>query len=659
MGKKNKSNSSLGKSLVRDRFRGRNGKFVADKSMLHTTELLDGYDWGRLNLQSVTEESSFQEFLSTAELAGTEFQAEKLNITFVNPKSNVGLLSDSEKMTKIIAHEKHKHLIQIPRRPFWTPKMSAEELQCLERDNFLKWRRSLAELQEEEGLLLTPFEKNLEFWRQLWRVIEKSDVIVQIVDARNPLLFRCEDLENYVKDISEDKVNLILINKADFLTKNQREIWAKYFESVGIRIAFFSAIIEEKKTNKKTNEDKNETQNNADLETTNVEILKLKVGKLEENVDKAANALSHIINKVEKLLNKPNSSETISLEKSDTVKNLTSHEDNVIINNNGEATSECINILTSRPQSPDISNSPEILTREELIQFFKVTHSGKKVTEGLTTIGMVGYPNVGKSSTINNLMTVKKVSVSATPGKTKHFQTLFLDKDILLCDCPGLVMPSFVFTKAEMIINGILPIDQMRDHVPPINLICNLIPRHILEDKYGLMLPKPLEGEDPERPPFAEELLNAYGYNRGFMTANGQPDNPRAARYILKDFVNGKLLFAHAPPNVNQNEYQIWPQRKNNGCINRTLPPRQARAIRSNRITSEDLDNSFFYSKTQGLHVKGQIIPNIGANHIIREASLESQQSLRCDKPWKKINKYENKKKREKLRRVYAHLDEH
>lgn len=42
---------------------------------LHTSELADGYEWGRLNLQSVTEESDLNEFLSTAKLAGTEFAA--------------------------------------------------------------------------------------------------------------------------------------------------------------------------------------------------------------------------------------------------------------------------------------------------------------------------------------------------------------------------------------------------------------------------------------------------------------------------------------------------------------------------------------------------------------------------------------------------------
>lgn len=43
----------------------------------------DGYEWGRLNLQSVTAESSLQEFLSTAELANREFIAEKLNVKYV------------------------------------------------------------------------------------------------------------------------------------------------------------------------------------------------------------------------------------------------------------------------------------------------------------------------------------------------------------------------------------------------------------------------------------------------------------------------------------------------------------------------------------------------------------------------------------------------
>jgi large subunit GTPase 1 len=50
--------------------------------------------------------------------------------------------------------------------------------------------------------------------------------------------------------------------------------------------------------------------------------------------------------------------------------------------------------------------------------------------------------------------------------------------------------------------------------------------------------------------PTAEEILIAYAVARGFgKTGQGQPDESRAARYILKDYVNGKLLFCHPPPN--------------------------------------------------------------------------------------------------------------
>jgi ribosome biogenesis GTPase A len=83
-------------------------------------------------------------------------------------------------------------------------------------------------LQDAQALLLTPFERNLSVWRQLWRTLERSQLVVQIVDARNPLAFRCEDLEAYVSEVKageEDhgtRKNLLLINKSDLLTQGQR-----------------------------------------------------------------------------------------------------------------------------------------------------------------------------------------------------------------------------------------------------------------------------------------------------------------------------------------------------------------------------------------------------------------------------------------------------
>lgn len=442
---------------------------------LHTTEIQDGYDWGRLNLQSVTEESSFQEFLRTAELAGTEFQAEKLNIQFVNPKSNVGLLTKFEREAAEKKHIDKKDLLKIPRRPKWSAETTAEDLHTQENQSFLEWRRGLAMLQEDEGLIMTPYEKNLEFWRQLWRVVERSDVVVQIVDARNPLLFRSEDLEKYVKEVSSDKMNMILVNKADFLTEQQRISWAKYFDKEQIKVAFYSATLAAEENSKllesitEENERKSQSDDDDDDgdDVANSNENDISVNSLKE----AANEIVESVNKAEQQLE----------------------------------------IIEQKLRIDHSLNDPQILTRSELIELFRKIHHGPKVTDSVSTIGLVGYPNVGKSSTINSLMIEKKVSVSATPGKTKHFQTLYLENDILLCDCPGLVMPSFVLTKAEMILNGILPIDQMRDHVPAVNILCSQIPRHVLEDKYGIMIAKPQEGDDPNRPPYSEELLLAYG----------------------------------------------------------------------------------------------------------------------------------------------------
>ena len=103
--------------------------------------------------------------------------------------------------------------------------------------------RYLARLAEGQRLLLTPYERNIQVWRQLWRVIERSHLIVQIVDARNPLTFRCKDLEDYVSEVGigpsavvdEEtgelieqqerkgiRRSLLLINKSDLLTRAQR-----------------------------------------------------------------------------------------------------------------------------------------------------------------------------------------------------------------------------------------------------------------------------------------------------------------------------------------------------------------------------------------------------------------------------------------------------
>lgn len=320
----------------------------------------------------------------------------------------------------------------------------------------------------------------------MWRVVERSDVIVQIVDARNPLLFRCDDLEKYVKEVDETKTNLLLINKADFLTLEQRQAWADYFTNLGVDIAFFSALDPTEEA-EKIIEEEEEIEDGDEEEEKSSYVS----GSESESEYESAEEECQQENLDKKDSNKPVEEE----ESKDNDKTTPETEKD-----------------TEESSNSFIKNSPEIFSRLGLIDFFKSMGINRKTyTPGVTTIGLVGYPNVGKSSTINAIFTEKKVSVSATPGKTKHFQTLFVDKELLLCDCPGLVMPSFVCTKAEMVLNGILPIDQLRDHVPSVTLLGTMIPRHVLEDTYGIMLPAPMDGEDPDRPPTSEEILNTWG----------------------------------------------------------------------------------------------------------------------------------------------------
>ncbi|MBH0219665.1 hypothetical protein GH793_15910 [Listeria monocytogenes] len=75
--------------------------------------------------------------------------------------------------------------LDFPRRPPWNYGMCREELLRKEKvvfDEFLKALRS-----KNSSDTLSHFEHNLETWRQLWRVLEMSDVVLLIVDIRHPI----------------------------------------------------------------------------------------------------------------------------------------------------------------------------------------------------------------------------------------------------------------------------------------------------------------------------------------------------------------------------------------------------------------------------------------------------------------------------------------
>lgn len=653
MGKKN--NPDLGKSIIRRRGKNKANIKHAD-SWLHYGEL--DSDTGAHNIQSITEQSDLDNFLATAQLAGTDFTAEKLNTKVVTAWHNEGLLSsEAEAAIKQAQHE-YQDFLRIPRRPSWDEKTTATELDEMERESFLEWRRKLAEVQEKEHIILTPFERNIDFWRQLWRVIERSDVIVQIVDARNPLLFRCEDLEKYVTEVDANKCNLVLINKADFLTAEQRHCWARYFKDRELPVAFWSAKLENERLTALGEAD-NDTTEGQEMEVKEVneeeesrdeqtETIALKLSEVavegdSDTEDPSHEQLDHVNSLVE------SHSHAMPTQKADELcRNIAKDCDpvSVTIDSSSDETLSQDDAEISTQTADEYSG--RLLTKYELLTLCRMLHRQKYCKEDdanplLTTVGLVGYPNVGKSSTINALLNEKKVAVSVTPGRTKHFQTLFVNDEILLCDCPGLVFPSFVSTKADMILNGILPIDQMRDHVPPVSLLCQRIPRNVLEAVYGINLTAPQEEEDPNRAPLSHELLSAYGYMRGFMTSHGVPDVSRSARYVLKDYVKGKLLFCTAPPGEDETLFQQMGH-KHQKLIEFESSKPQAKHVASKQGL-HGIDKDFFNQEHVRVFTRGVISSpmtrGVGAS--------EATGSAVPYKPWKKHRK---KDKKEKLRRL-------
>ncbi|OWB56909.1 hypothetical protein B5S28_g2827 [[Candida] boidinii] len=554
---KNKNTIGLGRNIQNVRAKENRVVYLPDGELRFTT---DKHEANWVKLRSVTQENALDEFLNTAELADTDFTAEKgssVKIIQINNRSvdnkdglNPYLLTKEEEEAKFNIQKQFQNELTVPRRPKWNESMSKFQLERLENDAFLEWRRQLAHLQENNDLLLTPFERNIMVWKQLWRVIERSDLVVQIVDARNPLLFRSIDLEKYVKELNPLKRNLLLVNKADLLTFEQRLEWVRYFQKHNIRYTFFSAA--------KANEILELEKEQEELDALNNRYNEYDDEDDEDDDDDEEEEEEEEDDEEEEELDESDyddelSEELTDDEEVDEVAEAKKEEQEEEDEEQKEQLIESTEI--SEEDEEELKQLTRIITVQELEELL-LGEAPEPLTEAppgqpqRVQIGLVGYPNVGKSSTINALVGSKKVSVSSTPGKTKHFQTILLSDRVILCDCPGLVFPNFAFTNAELVCNGVLPIDQLREYTGPAQLVAQRIPKYFIEAVYGIAIPTRSAEEGGKGYPTSEELLTAYARSRGYMTQGfGSADEARAARYILKDYVNGKLLYIEPPLN--------------------------------------------------------------------------------------------------------------
>jgi large subunit GTPase 1 len=489
--------------------------------------------------KSVLELQNVDDFLIQADLANREFMSEREGVVVMDPTSHAyagppRVQWADKNSASFVSQE-----LSVPRRPPWDETTTPQELDVMERQTFLDWRRGIATKEDElmrtnSITSVTPFEKNIEVWRQLWRVLERSTCLLQLVDARNPLFYLSDDLKAYAKSLG--KPMMVLINKSDYLSRAQRKLWHEYLTERGWDPIFFSAWKEQQKLDAAAFELRRAEEQANDQRLHEEDI----VADVESREDPDSD---------------DNDSETFDRGDDDDAESYSPHEDELQLPEDLSTDGCGVDVPLSREQ-----------LMETMMNFAQEHGCQPDERSGNIQFGMVGFPNVGKSSVINVLVGSSKhshgivrVGVASQPGKTKHFQTLFLPDrdDMMLVDCPGLVFPSFVSNTADLIAAGVYPISQMRDHWPVINLICQRIPREIINAQYGIALPVPSTLDMRERGltqlpiPTADEFLTTYCVARGMLAASsGVPDYTRGARMIIKDYAAGKLLYCHAPPNV-------------------------------------------------------------------------------------------------------------
>lgn len=151
----------------------------------------------------------------------------------------------------------------------------------------------------------------------------------------------------------------------------------------------------------------------------------------------------------------------------------------------------------------------------------------KKVIKAM----VIGVPNVGKSTFINNIVNKKAQKVENKPGVTKSVSWININDDLLLLDTPGVLWPKFDNQNQAKWLSIIGSInDDILDKIElvrfAIDEINKLYPK-VLKDRYLIS--------------DSEDELKEIGLNKKCLTKNGEVDYLKAAELVLNDIRNNKL----------------------------------------------------------------------------------------------------------------------
>lgn len=465
--------------------------------------------------------------------------------------------------------------LSAPRRPKWRYDQSKKEVEKNEEGLFLKWLRETDDIVERwqtEPLSVTQspvsvdhetnvedpnklslfkrsptwFERNLEVWRQLWRVTEISQILLILLDSRAPTLHFPSSMQQYIQSMRPTPPLVLVLTKVDLITPARAKAWTEFLTA-----QHPTARIVQVESYKEREGILNDGRAGKKFLDPHIPT-----GFLAQLVDALKAAYTDLLTPPPntKATWKPRVREGVDWER-------------ILADNtpNGDGRTDTAAIIPKANEPSTISVTDSSVDKIPLSPHGHAdsTASGGE-EEPFITIGLIGQPNVGKSSLLNALFGTKKVKASKTPGKTKHFQTLFWTPEIRLVDCPGLVFPGLVPMELQ-VLAGVLPISQMPSIPSCVQFVCERMP---LERILGLEHPggdKPVEdkrtwragmknaSEQPGTSTWtAIDVLTAYATKNGWLTAKaGRPDIQRAGNALLRACADGKnIRWGFRPPST-------------------------------------------------------------------------------------------------------------
>uniref|UniRef100_A0A8D0G9A1 Guanine nucleotide-binding protein-like 3 n=1 Tax=Sphenodon punctatus TaxID=8508 RepID=A0A8D0G9A1_SPHPU len=278
------------------------------------------------------------------------------------------------------------------------------------------------------------------FCRELRKVIEASDVVLEVLDARDPLGCRCSQLEQIVTQSGANKKLLLILNKIDLVPRRNVEKWLNYLKNELPTVAFRSSVHLKDKTMK------------------------------EKKIRKRS-----------------------------------------------------INIDSSRAST--CSGSEGLL---KLLRDFCLTK------DKAIQVGVVGFPNVGKSSIINSLKEVRACNVGQVKGITKCMQIVHIDKQIRMLDSPSIIASP---SNSALVLALRSTMDTELRNVDAVNALLKHCNKQQMIMRYNI-------------PDFRNslEFLTLLTQRRGMLKRGGVPDTEGAAKLLLCDWTGARVSYHSRPP---------------------------------------------------------------------------------------------------------------